>query len=75
MIVGAAGLGKTGPAREVLARAEASGERTSWIVGTESGRVVPRRFRRIAWPTDNRSGTDVRSVMVPVSRDSGRAGC
>ena len=41
VIVGAAGLGKTRLAREVLARAEASGERTSWIVGTESGRQLP----------------------------------
>jgi DNA-binding CsgD family transcriptional regulator len=41
VIVGAAGVGKTRLAREVLARAEASGERTSWIVGTESARQLP----------------------------------
>jgi hypothetical protein len=34
VIAGAAGVGKTRLAREVLARAEASGERTYWIVGT-----------------------------------------
>jgi ATP-dependent Clp protease ATP-binding subunit ClpA len=41
VIVGAAGVGKTRLAREVLASAEASGERTSWIVGTESARQLP----------------------------------
>jgi len=41
VIAGAAGVGKTRLAREVLARAEASGERTCWIVGTQSARQVP----------------------------------
>ncbi|MGO9924822.1 MAG: LuxR C-terminal-related transcriptional regulator [Mycobacterium sp.] len=41
VIVGAAGVGKTRLAREVLAGAEACGERTSWIVGTESARQLP----------------------------------
>jgi DNA-binding NarL/FixJ family response regulator len=41
VIVGAAGVGKTRLAREVRARAEANGERTSWIVGTESARQLP----------------------------------
>ena len=41
VIVGAAGVGKTRLAREVLARAEAGGERTNWIVGTESARALP----------------------------------
>ncbi|HWY01047.1 MAG TPA: ATP-binding protein, partial [Mycobacterium sp.] len=41
VIVGAWGVGKTRLAREVFAGAEASGERTSWIVGTESGRRLP----------------------------------
>src|SRR4029077_16243791 len=41
VIVGAAGGGKTRLAREVLARAETSGERTYWIVGTESARQLP----------------------------------
>lgn len=41
VIVGAAGVGKTRLAREVLIRAQASGERTSWIVGTESARALP----------------------------------
>ncbi|HEY1440008.1 MAG TPA: LuxR C-terminal-related transcriptional regulator [Mycobacterium sp.] len=41
VIVGAAGVGKTRLVREVLGRAEASGERTSWIVGTESARQLP----------------------------------
>lgn len=41
VIAGAAGVGKTSLAREVLRRAEASGERTNWIVGTESARPLP----------------------------------
>jgi DNA-binding CsgD family transcriptional regulator len=41
VIVGPAGVGKTWLAREVLRRAEASGERTKWIVGTESARALP----------------------------------
>jgi DNA-binding CsgD family transcriptional regulator/tetratricopeptide (TPR) repeat protein len=41
VIVGAAGVGKTRLAHEVLARAEAAGERTNWIVGTESARALP----------------------------------
>ena len=40
-IVGPAGVGKTRLAREVLAHAEASGERTYWIVGTQSARQLP----------------------------------
>lgn len=41
VIVGSAGVGKTRLAREVLSRAEASGERTFWIVGTQSARQLP----------------------------------
>ncbi|BDB41486.1 MULTISPECIES: helix-turn-helix transcriptional regulator [Mycobacterium] len=41
VIAGAAGVGKTALAREVLRRAEASGQRTNWIVGTESARPLP----------------------------------
>ncbi|MBV8785696.1 MAG: ATP-binding protein, partial [Mycobacterium sp.] len=41
VIVGPAGVGKTWLAREVLRRAEASGERTKWIVGTESAHALP----------------------------------
>jgi len=41
MIAGAAGVGKTWLAREALRRAEATGERTQWIVGTESARALP----------------------------------
>jgi DNA-binding CsgD family transcriptional regulator len=41
VIVGAAGVGKTRLAREVLARAESAGERTNWVVGTESARALP----------------------------------
>ena len=40
-IAGAAGVGKTWLARETLRRAEASGERTQWIIGTESARALP----------------------------------
>ncbi|HZC09734.1 MAG TPA: AAA family ATPase, partial [Mycobacterium sp.] len=41
VIVGSAGVGKTRLAREVMSRAEASGERTYWIVGTQSARQLP----------------------------------
>ncbi|MEB3982644.1 LuxR C-terminal-related transcriptional regulator [Mycobacterium sp. 663a-19] len=41
VIAGAAGVGKTWLAREALRCAEASGERTQWIVGTESARGLP----------------------------------
>jgi DNA-binding CsgD family transcriptional regulator len=41
VIAGAAGVGKTWLAREALRRAEASGERTQWIVGTESAHALP----------------------------------
>ncbi|GFG55407.1 LuxR family transcriptional regulator [Mycolicibacterium agri] len=41
VICGAAGVGKTRLAREVLARAQAAGERTNWITGTESARALP----------------------------------
>ncbi|ORW84906.1 LuxR family transcriptional regulator [Mycobacterium sp. IEC1808] len=41
LIAGAAGVGKTWLAREALRRAEASGERTQWLVGTESARALP----------------------------------
>jgi DNA-binding CsgD family transcriptional regulator len=41
VIAGAAGVGKTWLAREVLRRAEGSGERTNWIVGTESAHELP----------------------------------
>lgn len=41
VIVGAAGVGKTWLAREALRRAEASGERTKWIVCTESAQTLP----------------------------------
>jgi AAA+ ATPase superfamily predicted ATPase len=41
VIAGAAGVGKTWLAREVLRRAEVSGERTNWIVGTESAHALP----------------------------------
>jgi DNA-binding CsgD family transcriptional regulator len=41
VIAGAAGVGKTWLARETLRCAQASGERTQWIVGTESARALP----------------------------------
>jgi DNA-binding CsgD family transcriptional regulator len=41
VIAGTAGVGKTWLAREALRLAEASGERTKWIVGTESARALP----------------------------------
>ncbi|HZA09545.1 LuxR C-terminal-related transcriptional regulator [Mycobacterium sp.] len=41
VIAGAAGVGKTRLAREVLTQAAVAGERTDWIVGTESARPLP----------------------------------
>lgn len=41
VIAGAAGVGKTRLAREALRRAEAAGEHTKWIVGTESAHALP----------------------------------
>jgi len=41
VIAGAAGVGKTRLAREVLRHAEASGEQTKWIVGSESACALP----------------------------------
>src|SRR5689334_15220641 len=41
VICGAAGVGKTRLAKEVVARAQAAGERTNWITGTESARPLP----------------------------------
>jgi len=41
VIAGAPGVGKTWLAREVLRRAGASGERTKWIVGTDSAHALP----------------------------------
>lgn len=41
VIAGAAGVGKTRLAREVLAQAAAAGTRTHWIVGTASARPIP----------------------------------
>src|SRR6516225_1516824 len=41
VIAGEAGVGKTWLAREALRCAEAMGERTQWIVGTESARALP----------------------------------
>ncbi|ORV08318.1 LuxR family transcriptional regulator [Mycobacterium celatum] len=41
VIIGAAGVGKTRLAREVLTRAHVSGDHTKWIVGTESARRLP----------------------------------
>ncbi|WP_077087478.1 LuxR C-terminal-related transcriptional regulator [Mycobacterium rhizamassiliense] len=41
VIAGAAGVGKTWLAHEVLRRAEAAGEHVTWIVGTDSAKAVP----------------------------------
>ncbi|WP_102145267.1 LuxR family transcriptional regulator [Mycobacterium hubeiense] len=41
VIVGPAGVGKTRLAREALSRAAAAGDRTTWVVGTESARPLP----------------------------------
>ncbi|CAN5429107.1 LuxR C-terminal-related transcriptional regulator [soil metagenome] len=41
VIAGAAGVGKTRLARELLTQAGAAGSRTNWIVGTASARPIP----------------------------------
>jgi DNA-binding CsgD family transcriptional regulator len=41
VLAGAAGVGKTWLAHEVLKRAQASGQRTQWIVGTDSAQALP----------------------------------
>lgn len=41
VIAGAAGVGKTRLARELLTQAVAGGDRTNWIVGTASARPIP----------------------------------
>lgn len=41
VIAGPAGVGKTRLARELMARASASGMRTNWVVGTASARPIP----------------------------------
>ncbi len=41
VIAGAAGVGKTRLARELLAQAAAAGTKTNWIVGTASARPIP----------------------------------
>jgi DNA-binding CsgD family transcriptional regulator len=41
VIAGAAGVGKTWLAHEGLRRAAAAGERTKWIVGTDSAQALP----------------------------------
>jgi DNA-binding CsgD family transcriptional regulator len=41
VIAGAAGVGKTWLAHEALRRAAAAGERTKWIVGTDSAHPLP----------------------------------
>ncbi|MGH3541506.1 MAG: LuxR family transcriptional regulator, partial [Mycobacterium sp.] len=41
VIAGAAGVGKTRLAQEVLTCAAVAGDRTNWIVGTESARPLP----------------------------------
>ena len=41
VVISGAAVGKTRLAREVLARATAAGDRTNWIVGTESARQLP----------------------------------
>ncbi|MDT5241202.1 MAG: hypothetical protein QOD97_3400 [Mycobacterium sp.] len=41
VIAGAAGVGKTRLARELLMQAASSGTRTNWVVATASGRPIP----------------------------------
>ena len=41
VIAGAAGVGKTWLAHEALRRATAAGERTKWVVGTDSAHALP----------------------------------
>jgi DNA-binding NarL/FixJ family response regulator len=72
VIVGAAGVGKTRLAREVLSRAEASGERTYWIVGTESARQLPLgAFAASISETITDPISDVRRVINSFVRQQG----
>lgn len=41
VIAGAAGVGKTRLARELMAQSSSSGTRTNWVVGTASARPIP----------------------------------
>ncbi len=64
VIAGAPGVGKTRLAREVLALAEASGELTCWIVGTQSAQEVPLgAFSASICGTMSDPGSDVRRVI------------
>ena len=56
-------MGKTWLVREALRRAEASGERTNWIVGTESARALPLGHSSARWVRRCRLRTDVRRVI------------
>jgi DNA-binding NarL/FixJ family response regulator len=73
VIVGAAGVGKTRLAREVLTRAEASGQRTYWMVGTESARQLPLgAFAASISETITDPISDVRRVINSFVRQEGQ---
>lgn len=61
VIAGAAGVGKTRLARELLQQAASSGTRTNWVVGTASGRPIPLGAFNAALV-----GTDFTDVNNPV---------
>ena len=64
VIAGAAGVGKTRLARELLSQAAAAGTRTNWIVGTTSARPIPLgAFTASLGETVNEPAPSVRRVI------------
>ncbi len=64
VIAGAAGVGKTRLARELLTQAAAAGTRTNWVVGTASARPIPLgAFMAALGDTINEPSPSVRRVI------------
>ncbi|WP_264014351.1 LuxR C-terminal-related transcriptional regulator [[Mycobacterium] manitobense] len=64
VIVGAAGVGKTRLAREVLARSATANDRVTWVVGTESARPLPLgAFSATISPAMSEALTSVRRLI------------
>lgn len=72
VVLGAAGVGKTRLAREVLTRGAAAGDRTNWIVGTESARLLPLgAFSALLTDSDFDPMLDVRRLIRTFSAGRG----
>jgi DNA-binding CsgD family transcriptional regulator len=64
VIAGAAGVGKTRLARELLSQAAAAGTRTNWVVGTVSARPIPLgAFTALLGDSVNEPALSVRRVI------------